>query len=139
MRLRTKAVPKVKGLLRATLMLLGIAFFALLVYIRFVNPSARETAGSGFLSILLISGLGMLIAGSLIVFAGMARRVRPSIARAPALVFVMLSFCYLMLMNVFSYKINPARIVFYLVICLLVSLILNLAIYVMLGKQNAHS
>ena len=141
MKLQPEVVPKIKGLLRATLMLLGIAFIALFIYVRFVSPTARETVGSSVLSILLISVLSVLLAASLILFASMARRAYPSIARVPVKVFMMLTFLVYIL--VLSHKIDAARIFLYLVLyvlsCLLVSLVLNLGIYVTIRKQNEHS
>jgi hypothetical protein len=143
MKLQPEVVPKIKGLLRATLMLLGIAFIALFIYVRFVSTTARETVGSSVLSILLLSVLGMLLAASLILFASMARRAYPSIAHVPAKVILILTFCCQVFILFFSYKIDAARIVLYLVLyvlsCLLVSLILNLGIYFKIRKQDQHS
>jgi NAD/NADP transhydrogenase beta subunit len=139
MKLQPEVVPKIKGLLRATLMLLGIAFIALFIYVRFVSPTARETVGSSVLSILLISVLGVLLAASLILFASVARRTHPSIARLPARVFMLLTFSGLVFTIALRYKIDAARIVLYLLCCLLVSLILNLVVYLRIGKQTQHS
>jgi len=141
MKLQPEVVQKIKGLLRVTPMLLGIAFIALFIYVRFVSPTARETVGSGILVILLTSVLATLVAASLFLFASIARRAYPSIARVPAKVFMMLTFLVYIL--ILSHKIDAARIFLYLVLyllsCLLVSLVLNLGIYFKIRKQDQHS
>src|SRR5258708_26045014 len=81
MKLQPEVVQKIKGLLRVTPMLLGIAFIALFIYVRFVSPMARETVGSGILVILLTSVLATLVAASLFLFAIIARRGYSSISQ----------------------------------------------------------
>ena len=138
MRLQTEMAPKFKGLFGVTLMLLGISLFALFIYVRFISPSARDTVKSGFLSILLIGFLAMLVTASLINFSGIASRAYPSIARLPSRVFMILTLCCLVFTVVLGYRIDSIRIVLYLLTCLLVSLALNLVVYVRVGKQKQH-
>src|SRR5258708_24706370 len=92
MKLPTEVVQKIKGLLSVTPMLLGIAFIALFIYVRFVSPTARETVGSGILVILLTSVLATLVAASFFLFPIIARGAYPSIPPVPAKIFMIVSF-----------------------------------------------
>jgi hypothetical protein len=130
MNFQREITPKVKGLLTHALLLLGIAFIAVFIYVSYVSYSTEETVASGILSMLLISLLGVLLAFSLIVFSVIAKKTHPIVARMVPLTFFVATYGYLIfLMIVDRYGYDFRKVKFYLIFCLIVSMLLNIIIY----------
>src|SRR5947207_11158632 len=89
MKLQSEVVPKINGLLRAALMLLGIAFIALFIYVRFVSPTARGTVVSGVFVILTMTLVALLLGLNIIYFSIKMKNIHPGLARSLPFVFLM--------------------------------------------------
>jgi hypothetical protein len=130
MNIQREIVVKSKGLLANTVMLLGIAFVALLIYSSYASPSMPENVSFGILSILSSSLLGGLVALNLIVFSVIAKETYPVIARTAPTIFFIVTFGSLIFLTLSDrYRFGVRSVTIYLIFCLIVSILLNIIVY----------
>lgn len=130
---------RIASLVRAAVVAIGISLIALYAYARYISPTARETAGSAVLLILLAAVLAGLVALNLIYFNFKMKPTHPGLARTLPRFFALGNVFLMFFVLLLNYRFSPRQVVFYLLASLAIFSALNVFVYFRFGKTPRPS
>lgn len=130
---------KIASLVRVAGVAVVISLIALYVYAGYISPTAKETAVSAVLLILLATVLAGLATLNLIYFKFKMKATHPGLARTLPTLFAVTN-AFLMLFGLLlNHRFSSQQVIFYLLASLAIFSAFNILLYFRLGRRPRAS
>src|SRR6266850_5807966 len=127
---------KTARLIRVAIGTTAISLIALWIYVRFIDPTAKDLAISGVLLIVVASVLSVLLGLNLIYFSGSMRSTRPRVARMLPFLFSLITLLLWFFAALGHQYLRPKIVISYLLVSLAVFSAVNVVVYLRVAGRS---